>query len=117
MKILNIIERENSIQVAIHSYPILEESNEQSVIDSANQHFKQLIETRLNEQKEWDRDIYNIILDDTGLKNTDEFLKQCVEEGYFGYPHDNNVEYQISWGNVFMSHQKTLDLDYVFNKR
>jgi len=116
MKVLNIIERENDVQQNVSSYPILEEANEAKIIEAVNEHFKQLIRNRLDEQSQWDKDIYNTILEDTGFENTDEFLNQCVEEGYFGYPHDNDVEYQISWGTVFNLND-TVHLDYVFNKK
>jgi hypothetical protein len=100
MKILSIIEAENGALQNVSSYP-MDKVNEKMSIEAANEHFKMLIKNHLDEQKKLDKDIYKIILENAGCKSQKEFFNQCIEEGYFGYPHDDEVEYNLTWGTVY----------------
>jgi hypothetical protein len=113
MKIINIIKIVNGVVTIEGTYPIIintaddfgriptPEEQEQRIMDAIHTHFKDLIQERIGVQSQWDKDILKNILDEEGSISEEEFLNRCVASGYFGYPHDNDVEYQILEGVVF----------------
>jgi len=112
MQVINIIEMDGGVVRTINAYPIIikhdddfgivptPEEQRERIKDAAETHFKQLIKARINEMSQWDEDILSNILDETGYSE-EEFLNDCVENGFFGYPHDNDIEFILQWATVF----------------
>jgi len=87
MKVNNIIRIENGSITDVIPY-LGDENDPTNPIDRVNKRFRELIKARIDEEGAWG-DIL-----DNGISE-EEFLDNCVEDGFFGYPNDDDVEFWL----------------------